>query len=486
MFEKLDGSGRPPRAIQVEALSWLKSNWNKSNVLAMSLPTGVGKTFILKTLIDEFKDSAGLSPSNMLLDQYIDTYKDLNYIKGKDHYECKEYSGMSCIDSQEMFNSKCEKCQYTINKMKAFSGKSTLFNPISFFYFKNNEKYHKPGLLVIDEAHKLSDMISLLVDISFKHSKYNFPEIKTTLELISWLKTIRSFLEVAIKNNNRGLRKDVFRKKISELSKIRFCLFSLESRPQDFHFMEEIRPYKGLMDRYLCIKPVVPPKYLINKTLESTKIVLMSATLLEPNLWDLGLSNYLYKDFPSPIPKELREVLYIPAPTKFNYETRVSDVQSYIKTVLERFPDENTLIHVSYAWSSKLKPLFPDGIFNTSTDKEEKIKQFKQDGGVFFAAGCSEGLDLPDNTCRLIIIPIILKNNPNDPIYQKRINLENGRIKAEIDTIQTVIQQCGRASRHEGDKSITVIGDQSFPGLINRTRKFLPSSFLESIKWSIR
>ncbi len=209
----------------------------------------------------------------------------------------------------------------------------------------------------------------------------------------------------------------------------------------------------------------------------------MSATLTIDDMWKLGLKDYAYRDFPSPIPKQQRQVLYRPSGFKMNYQTEVTDIVRYIKGILADYPGQNTMIHVSYSWAVKLKPFFPNALSNTPETKTKVLEQFKKQGGIWIAAGCAEGLDLPDDLCRLTIIPLIVLGNPTDPLVKKQMALPGGRLRYEMQAIKTVIQQSGRSTRHEGDYSITVVGDNKFPDLILKNRKFIPISYLESIIW---
>lgn len=486
MFEKLDGTNRPPRSIQIEALGFIQKNlYTNALPICLNLPTGVGKSFILRAIQLESIGSIGIVPSNSLMDQYIKTYPELNYLKGREHYPCEEHEGYNCQEAKVLFKSKCENCLYTKQRIRAEKGESTIFNPISYYYFKKNSKLEKPPILIVDEAHKLIDTLELLVDFSFRKKKYNYPENLTSfVELLDWIVRTCSKLEMLIRSD---LTKDPEEKKIliGVIDKLRFIEVCYRANPQDFIFFEELRDFRGAKEKYLVVKPINPPKFLLNDILDCEKLILMSATLLQHDIWAFNLSEYVYQDFPSPIPKELREIHYRPSKTPLRYDSDPQILSKYIQEVLESFPENpNTIIHVSYSWSKKLKPFFPTAMFNDSLDKDKILAQFKEKGGIWFAGGCSEGIDLPGNECRLILIPIIFKPNPMDPVYKKQITQQNGWIKTELNTIKTVIQQAGRASRNENDYSVTVICDSAFPRMINKIRKFLPKSFLETIKWT--
>ncbi len=483
MFHKLDGSGRLPRPIQVEALSWLKGELKLKRPICLNLPTGTGKSFIMQTILEAFGDSVGIIPSNSLMSQFVGTYPNRNYIKGKEHYQCTEYPDLTCIEAQEYYGSACLGCTYTVNKSRA-SEESTVFNPISYYFHKRGVgrgREDRPTFVVVDEAHKLADMASLLVDVSFRKSKYDYPELTTEHSLLTWLITTKDEMVLKLKGM-KSKSKD--RKALArDVHKVDSLIYSFSLNPQDFVFYTENRTFRKTTEEYLVIRPIVPPRAIIRDLLDADYVILMSATLLHHNIWELGINNYSYLDLPSPVDVSRRQVHYEPGVCEFNYKTSPKLVAEWIKGKLAEYPDKNTLIHVSYAWSVKLKPLLPNVLINTSEDKDEVLDKFKKEGGVWLASGCSEGLDLPGDLCRLIIIPMITRANIADPVVQKQLAKERGNIRYDLNAISNTIQQAGRGCRGEEDFCTTIVGDRSFPDLITRNRKYLPISFLQSIIW---
>ncbi len=483
MFLKLDGTGRTPRASQLDILQHIQNT--KSKYIPILAATGIGKSYILRAIQLEYPGTVGIVSSNSLMNQYIETYPDINYVKGKAHYKCSNYPELNCSESQSLFNSKCDTCEYTRHTDRAAGGLSTVFNPISYYYFKeHNPDFKSPPVVVIDEAHKLIDTLNLLVEFSFSKRKYEFPEnIPTFVELLAWIDEVIGKLKKIVKDTDDIEKKKENNDIIQRLYTIKRCY---QDRPQDFIFFIEKRLYRGFMEPYLVIKPVSPPQTLINSILSANKVILLSATLLISDLWDYGINGVSIKEFPSPIPKENRVVKYFPTKVPVRYDTDPLIIVSHIKTVLDKNPNVNTIVHVSYGWSKKLQEYFPSALFNTSLDKDKVLKRFKEVGGVWFAAGCSEGIDLPGDQCRLVIIPIIFKPNPMDPLHNKKITRQDGRLKSDLEVVKTVIQQAGRASRSVEDWSVTIILDPMFPRIITKVRKYLPKSFLESIEWTCK
>ncbi len=122
-------------------------------------------------------------------------------------------------------------------------------------------------------------------------------------------------------------------------------------------------------------------------------------------------------------------------------------------------------------------------ICNNAENKIEKLEYFKKHGGVFLAAGCSEGIDLADDKCRLNIIPQLLFPSLGDPIVIKRKALVDGQLWYGLEVMKTCIQQYGRSTRHEKDWSNTFIFDPLFGMVYGQTKAHLPKYFSEAIKW---
>lgn len=488
LFENFDGSDRQPREVQKTVLKWLEQNWHHK-VLAVNAPTGIGKSAILRAIQVQF-GGFGLVPTNVLMDQYTQSYPEANFVKGADNYHC-ESDSLSCADRKAIVGFTCETCPYAAAKEKAVAGKPTIFNPISYFY----SDAESPEVLVIDEAHKLVEMLMLLSGVSFRKGRYAYPEITSEEKLIAWLETVTKGLRELRARYKEQLRDKELEKKTlitlkkdlvvvdQELTRIAFVIRSLNESPESFVFYTEKTKYRGKVDELLHVKPISPTPQLLHTILGSKKLILLSATLLESDVWDLGITDYRYLDVDSPIPVESRKVIYDPAPVDMGYKTSASDIAKWIRVQLDKFPGRNTIVHVTYGWAEKLKPYFPEALFNTSATKNSVLSQFKRDGGLWIAAGCAEGIDLPGDECRLNLIPMIQRGNPYDPVTKKQLARTQGQLKYNLTSIKTLIQQAGRSTRGIDDHSITVVGDNKFGRLIMQHKRYIPKFFLNSIVW---
>jgi Rad3-related DNA helicase len=100
------------------------------------------------------------------------------------------------------------------------------------------------------------------------------------------------------------------------------------------------------------------------------------------------------------------------------------------------------------------------------------------------ASGCSEGVDLPGDVCRVNIVPLLYRLNIGDAVIKKRMAKEDGRQWYNYETVKALIQQAGRSTRGTEDYSITYVLDPALPRLILDKSLEIPQSLKESIVWT--
>lgn len=481
-LKHFDGSSRKPRPIQKEVLEWLADNWHHK-VLAMNAPVALGKSAIAQA-VSLVTGAHVITPSNLLIDQYTATYPKKNFLKGKAHYNCT--TGYSCHDWTATLDQKaCTDCPYVACKTRALKEPS-FFNPMSLYYLTQAEGWEDPPVIVVDEAHTLPSMILLLCGSKLRHSMYKFPESVTNMVYLSrWLQEqIKKLSTLAVYYKTNPTR---FQEITRELEQIKMTLRGLDESPENYAVWIEDGRYRGRPDRYLNIKPIRPPRFVVNRLLRAKKLVLMSGTLMQSDIKDLVGDEYVhFLDAPSPIPKDNRPVYFRPAPFRMNWEADPRKIVAEIEKVLAINPNVNTIIHTTYSMSKKLAPHFTRPIIvNDSANKAEKLEYFKSKGGVFLASGCAEGIDLKGDVCRLNIVAKLPFPDLKDPIVAKRKALQDGDEWYALETLKTVIQACGRSTRDVDDWSKTYILDPNFSRLFNQYKHKLPQSFVESVVWTL-
>lgn len=481
-LKQFDGSGRTPRPVQVTALEWLASKWD-SRVLCLNAPTGSGKSAIAKA-IAVATGAHVITPSNILVDQYNKTYPAHNALKGRAHYTCHGVSGFSCQEWVEVSGEDaCARCPYVKAKERCFT-EPTFFNPMSLYYTSLNMKWKPPSTIVVDEAHTLSGMILQICGTRLRKSEYRFTEEHTTeLQLVPWMTMqLRRLSELM-----RLYKSD--HKRLAEVTReyhaLELTCKGLREDAQNYAVWIEDGRHRGRPERFLNIKPIKPPLFMVRKILNAKRLVLMSGTLFDSDITDLvGDVPYEMLDMPSPIPIASRQIHYVPMPFPMNKDTNGSRIVHEIEAEITKRPGLNTLVHVTYALGRTLAPQFRIPIiYNDQSNKDEQLELFKRRGGVFLAAGCAEGVDLPGNLCRLNIIPKLPFPDMKDPVVAKRKAAEGGDVWYALQTMKTLIQQCGRSTRGESDFSTIVIKDPNFARLYRQYKQYLPKSFTEAIIW---
>lgn len=484
-FSRFDGSGRSPRPAQRQIIEWLKSVWHESPVKALIGPPGIGKSFIARA-VQIATGGVIITPSNILVDQYSTTYPHVNIVKGKAHYACKD-AGMTCHEWTNVLEQKtCIDCPYTACKAAARAGDPTIFNPMSLAYFVKQQPSKFPAV-VVDEAHQLPGMLTNLVTRRLRRSAYFFHDnITNELELHRWLsnQSARCYKLTDDYRNVGNMREAV--KAREDAESFSLLAETVHREPHNVAvWLDEERLPGGRKETYLNIRPISPPKFLVDAVCNTDNLILMSGTLFPHDVLALsGGDRVAWLDVPSPIPIKNRPILRRPTPFKMNANTDPVDIAVAIRQVIAEFPNRNTIIHVSYSLSKKLAPhVSPKVIVNTAETKDACLERFKKEGGIWLASGCAEGLDLKDDLCRLNIIPKLLFPDLTDPAVKKRRGLPDGETWYDLETIKTTIQQVGRSTRHEKDHSITVVMDPNFSRLVARQKASIPQSFYEAIEW---
>ena len=241
--------------------------------------------------------------------------------------------------------------------------------------------------------------------------------------------------------------------------------------------------------------------YLVYDTLltPSPYIVMLSATIGGHNAFDDNIGIKYTKDkksimfrIPSTFDFSKSPIYYIHGhkmSREFINES-FSINAGIINKILKspKHSNEKGIIHTgSYKNAWDLKKMLDEEvqdrifIYSDSKEKQDILKKFaKSKNGVLIGPTLTEGIDLPDDGCRFIIILKVPYPYLGDELVKAKVSLFPKWYNSE--TSNAIIQGVGRGNRHPNDWSTTYILDGSFAKLYGETREQYAPEFRERIK----
>lgn len=451
------------RPIQLKILDALEKDLQKYNAIGYQAPPGCGKSMIARC-IQRSGHTAILTANNQLIDQFIEDYN-VVAVKGRSFYETTK--------------------EYNEAREKAAEGAPAIFNPLSYFFFLLRYPTYKPKYIVIDEAHKLPEMLHDLGNIDVMIPTATALEFLKKPELTEWdaLSVLETqynwFLKLIKKSKNL-----VDTAQLSHnMEHIKLIYNMVKTRPQDFTFSIAKNLATVHKKMVFSVSPISYPKELMANMLACEKLIVLSGTLPLPTFEDISHNRTkIHRLFEHPTPPENRRIYAKFLPPDLRKDP--SYVAQRISSLAEKHNNANTVVHVTYDFAKKLLPLLPKSIISHGKkDKSKALAKFKKEGGILLACGMAEGIDLPYKECELIIIPLLQYPYQGDVFVQKRKSQFNGQLWYNTMTLITTIQQIGRGCRAADDNCTTYVLDTMFGSLIHDMRKYLDKSFLDSIVW---
>lgn len=461
--DNLQVGGKTLRPQQVEVLRWLESLPKNTKAIAMVCPTGSGKTLISQA-IQQATGGSYIAPSNVLVDQYV-TETGVTPIYGKNVYQVEELEDHSKTDLQELAH------KAAMNRLANGDGYFS-FNPISFTMHQKKMPKNYSKDMVIDEAHKITSLISLQATQTVAvPNKLPLPAVITEMTIVPWLKQVVRLVY--------GPEKD----KINEVLDV-------------YQHQPEIMSFEVNASRTaVMFTPVIPPIHLLKRLFTSGTKYLLSATLpkrLIPYLIPgINLDDIQMLELPSDFPVENRKVRYSPVPFREDSESDwAPKVVPRLAELIVKHGKPNTLIHVPYKNAANIARLLQNELPDinivcyTKESKKQAIEYWKEHGGVLLGCGISEGVDFPGDICRLNIVPKIILADMGALAVRKRKSIEGGEELYYLSALVDLIQAFGRGVRSKDDWCVNVVLDPIFPRLLAKYHKDLPKSFIEAVDLS--
>jgi Rad3-related DNA helicase len=393
-----------PREQQKRVVDAIHQNWDNYDYFALSLPTGVGKTFIATSIADSVEKAYILTSTLQLQNQYERSWTELVNLKGRGNYTCQLNTNFTVdaapCSAQPDLIKLCKRdklCSYYNQKDLAIKSQSMITNPVYMLYsthcgFASDEDtpWVRRSVLIIDEAHNLENHLvqfaesdvdpeALEKDFGINGAKYNFtgnPEhdymlvvdlqqalMEKAEELAEKIEKefpARKFIDDSeIKSWARGMTEKV----AERVRKLNAKAYQLDKAIQPLkiffntHSTPEELSRRWLISKYpdknvLKLAPIYGD-FLFTEYFGTLadKFVFLSATLGSKNAFckEIGVEEKecFFIETDSPFPADKSPVIVMPSIklSKGFYEENVKKVGTLVDEILNLHPNERGIIH---------------------------------------------------------------------------------------------------------------------------------------------
>lgn len=452
-----DGTNRKAKPVQIKTLDFMEENKDRHIKVLMG-PTGVGKSFVALAMAK--KGTVIVVSDNVQLDQYAERYPEVNILRGKAHY--------------------AHDIDYLEAKERLWAGDVTITNIhawVTFRKYGSRSMYEEYGprfetrLIIIDEFHRLEGaLIGMESGTFIKKSYPGLPLTDNVVQLVDFFRSILSVLRSNLENNTMTLEDE--EKLQNEIYKFEGVVYGLDGSSSDY----VIDPQK---DRVVVTR-YEPSQDILRLFKEVPRVVLMTAT---PRPFDIAYftSAPARFDAPSDIPRKQREIKYVSTPLTMTWKTKVEDVVPHIDKILENHKGQNGVIHVPYHRQEAFEEHYPNFLYHNTANKAQVLAYFKENGGIFVASGCAEGIDFMDDECRFQIIPWMLKPSLGDLWVKSRRAKKGGQTWYDWEVLTTFAQMAGRSTRGPTDWSTVYTFDVTLYKLYTRYKRELWPWFKQAL-----
>ena len=496
--------GRNPRKVQVDALEFICETFRDKQFAVLEGPTGCAKSEIGMAMARAHGNAFITSPLKILVDQYERDFPELKAVKGKTNYRCSAFpfpayiplEDRTCATASDLDDELHARiCRDYIPIRNTYWRGPLSVTTLAFSFwalmpFQLSRGLEDRSLLIIDECHGLENALCdfgkvqitarQVQKLGMSVASYNSIASADHATAERFATEFKERAIAASKDNN-------FSKKEQRtfLSKARSLAMTLEIGDW-LHYRktdEETGREQALILKPMCAH--VPAAQLFAK---ADKILFMSATVgkAEQFLAELGVpeSHAAWHYAPSEFPLANRKIHFFPFAylSANNEDTALPRIIDGCRQVLDQRPDKKGLILCSsYPLQGKLAAqLGPRILTHTAENKEEVIARHKAGPAptVLLGVFLHEGLDLPDDQARFLILPKVLYPYLGDPYIKERMNRDKRWYYRQ--TIVAMVQAAGRVVRTPTDWAEIVILDSCF-GLLLEHPEMFPGWFLEAV-----
>lgn len=460
-----------PRPVQQEALREIERAWSSADVFVVNLPVGAGKSRIAVTLARwankrHSLSSAIITPTNLLVDQYIKDFSRLFTLAKRETYACQTVPDTSCQAFRDKNGRQCKDCYYSRLMRQAHAVPYGVFNNhiyLAHSLYKN--------VLIADEAHNLVRVLKDRAALRYWTHDYHFPEwVQDYGSLLRWLEA------------NPRLDEDTKLQKLyNEINspKPRYTITRCEAL------------FRGNQRDGISLSPVdvrdQPPLFWPNQKVR--KIVLLSATIGKKDIEQLGLDKrrVIFINATSPVDKDRRPIISLSA-CNMSYkhqEAAIPEAASAIRQLLQEH-SEKGIIHATYDVAARLRTMLHGELrlrWHTRENARSAYEEFKnspvEEGQVLVASGMYEGVDLPYDAARWQVISKVPYPSLKEPAV--KYLAEKDPEWYHWETAKLILQASGRVVRASDDWGVTYILDSSFEMLYNKAEHLFPQWWQDSL-----
>ena len=444
-----------PRDVQTEVWKqWYEKRDSKNTIIKMN--TGSGKTvvglMILQSCLSENKGPAiYVVPDNYLVTQVCNEAKKLG-IK---------------VSQTEDYSFKNEDSILVINIHKLVNGKS--------IFGLRPEGNIKIGSIIIDDVHTCLDVIKHQYSIDIKNNNHIYTEILNIFKQDKKLKDSETFYNISeLKDvrDNQLIPFWVWQKYSREIKNLimkdknnQKIIFNLPLLEKNWKMCNCVISCRGIE-----ITPKNIPISNISSFQDSERRIFMSATLADDNVFisTMGILDKNNLNIVTPEKADDIGERLILFPKHLNYNLEEEDIKKKIFKIAEKYnvsiivpSNERLNFWEEGSENIKLQTLKSDNI-------EEGIKKIKEGSfkGVTIFLNKYDGIDLPDDCCRFLVVDGLPSMKNEYDIVIQGINPKDKRILRE--QIQKIEQGMGRGVRSNNDYcNIILMGDRLENILIN-------------------
>lgn len=451
-------------------------------MFVIQAPTAFGKSALARTIMQTFGSVSYITPTNLLVDQYLQEFPDTNSLHRLDSYYCEEWM-RPCPATRGRRGRFCStkkgdkvSCQAACDLMNAKHRKSKpgVYN----YHTYVAHKLHR-DVLIVDEAHNLIPFIRDRMALRLWQHDYRYPlQAHSNDRLREWMQGLPA-----------ATRKHKKMQALGDALTMAEPYHIVTRATEEFNGRGTIR---GEPEERDCIK-LLPvdisnaPRLFWPSSVQ--KVILLSATIGPKDIEILGLGRKaVVIQCDSPIPSDRRPIVLcnVTSVNRSNMDLAAQRIADYIKCeLMPRHVGEKGVIHATYQMSGLLQKYLdsPPFIFHDRDNKKLKYREFLRskpsEGRILVACGMYEGIDLPEDLGRWQVVAKVPWMSLGNPAIKHMADKDQDWYLWE--TLKTLIQACGRICRTEKDFGVTYLLDSSFYRLQVDAADLFPKWFSDAI-----